>query len=63
MLPGIRTLERNVLSALTPDERTHLLDLLAKVLARTAEVAGEQQPEPLTGPRVRPARLGSRPGG
>jgi len=35
----------------------------SQVLARTAEVAGEQQPEPLTGPRVRPARLGSRPGG
>jgi DNA-binding MarR family transcriptional regulator len=62
MLPGIRTLERSVLSALTPDERAHLLDLLAKILARTAEVAGEQQPEPLTGLRVRPARLGPRPG-
>jgi DNA-binding MarR family transcriptional regulator len=63
MLPGIRTLERSVLSVLTPDERTHLLDLLARILARTAEVAGEQHPEPLTGPRVRPARLGHRPGG
>jgi len=62
MLPGIRTLERSVLSALTPDERAHLLDLLAKILARTAEVAGEQHPEPLTGVRVRPARLGPRPG-
>ena len=62
MLPGIRTLERSVLSALTPDERAHLLDLLAKILARTAEVAGEQPPEPLTGLRVRPARLGPRPG-
>ena len=58
LLPGIRTLESSVLSALTPDERTHLLDLLAKVLARTAEVAGERQPEPLAGRRVRPARLG-----
>ncbi|HEX5300703.1 MAG TPA: MarR family transcriptional regulator [Streptosporangiaceae bacterium] len=56
LLPGIRTLERSILSALTPDERTQLLDLLAKVLARTAEVAG-QHPEPLSGPRVRPARL------
>jgi len=63
MLPGVRALERSVLSALTSDERTHLLDLLAKILARTAEVAGEQQPELLTGPRVRPARLGPRPGG
>ena len=61
MLPGIRALERSVLSALTADERAHLLDLLAKVLARTAEVAGEQQPEPLAGPRVRPARLGPPP--
>ena len=56
LLPGIRTLERSILSALTAEERTHLLDLLAKVLARTAEVAG-QHPEPLSGPRVRPARL------
>jgi len=56
LLPGIRTHERSILSALTPDERTQLLDLLAKVLARTADIAG-QHPEPLTGPRVRPARL------
>ena len=56
LLPGIRTHERTILSALTPDERTQLLDLLAKVLARTAEIAG-QHPEPLTGARVRPARL------
>jgi hypothetical protein len=32
-------------------------------LCRTGEVAGEQQPEPLTGPRVRPARLDHRPRG
>jgi len=57
LLPGIRTLERGILSALTPDERAHLLDMLAKVLARTTEVAADQQPEPLSGPRVRPARL------
>jgi hypothetical protein len=57
MLPGIRALERSVLSALTTDERGHLLDLLAKVLARTAEVAAGQ-PEPLNGQRIRPARLG-----
>jgi hypothetical protein len=31
--------------------------MLAKVLARTADVAADQQPEPLGGPRVRPARL------
>jgi DNA-binding MarR family transcriptional regulator len=56
LLPGIRTIERSILSALTEDERAHLLDLLAKVLARAAEVAAEQ-PEPLKGQRVRPARI------
>jgi DNA-binding MarR family transcriptional regulator len=56
MLPGIRTLEKSVLSALTPDERVQLLDLLAKVLDRAAAVATED-PEPLTGLRVRPGRL------
>ena len=60
LLPGIRTVERSIMSALSQDERTHLLDLLAKVLAQTAEVAAEQ-PEPLNGPRVRPARLGGAP--
>jgi hypothetical protein len=49
------------MSALTQDERAHLLDLLAKVLARAAEVAAEP-PEPLKGQRIRPARLdGPRP--
>lgn len=57
LLPGIRTLEKSVLSVLTRGERAQLLDLLAKVLARTAEVAA-MQPEPLTGKRIRPARLG-----
>ena len=56
LLPGIRAVERSILSALTQDERAHLLDLLAKVLARAAEVAAEQ-PEPLKGQRIRPARL------
>jgi DNA-binding MarR family transcriptional regulator len=56
LLPGIRKVERSILSALTPDERAHLLDLLAKVLARSAEIASEQ-PEPLNGKRIRPARL------
>lgn len=60
LLPGIRTLEKSILSALTPGERDHLLDLLAKVLARTAEVAAGP-PEPLTGQRVRPTRLGGPP--
>ena len=56
LLPGIRAVERSVMSALTQDERAHLLDLLAKVLARAAEVAAGQ-PEPLKGRRIRPARL------
>ena len=56
LLPGIRVLEKTILSALTPAERSHLLDLLAKILARAADVSS-QQPEPLAGQRVRPARL------
>ena len=56
LLPGIRTIERSILSALTRDERAHLLDLLAKILARAADVAAEP-PEPLHGQRNRPARL------
>ncbi len=57
LLPGIRTLERSILSALDPAERTYLLDLLSRVLTRTAEVAAGP-PEPLGGQRIRPARLG-----
>jgi DNA-binding MarR family transcriptional regulator len=60
LLPGIRTIERSILSALSPDERACLLDTLSKILARTAEVAAEQ-PKPLTGQRIRPARLGGLP--
>jgi len=56
LLPGIRTVERSVLSALAPGERAQLLDLLAKILARAAEVAAGP-PEPLGGQRIRPARL------
>ena len=56
LLPGIRAIERSVMSALTQDERAQLLDLLAKVLARAADVAAEP-PEPLKGQRIRPARL------
>jgi DNA-binding MarR family transcriptional regulator len=55
LLPGIRALEKSILSALTDGERAHLLDLLAKILARAAEVAAGQ-PEPLNGQRIRPAR-------
>ena len=56
LLPGIRGIERSILSALTREERAHLLHLLAKILDRTAEVAAEP-PEPLHGQRNRPARL------
>ena len=59
LLPGIRTVERTILSAITPDERAQLLDLLAKILARTAEAAAAS-PGPLHGQRNRPARLTSR---
>ncbi len=56
LLPAIRTIERGILSALTPAERSHLLDLLAKILTRTADVA-TRPPETLHGQRNRPARL------
>ncbi len=49
LLPGIRTIERHILSVLTRDERAHLLNLLAKILGRTAEIAAGP-PEPLHGP-------------
>ena len=60
LLPGIRTLEQSVLSALTPGECAQLLGLLAKILARAAEVAAGP-PEPLDGQRIRPARVGWAP--
>ena len=60
LLPGIRALEKRILSALTPGERAQLLDLLAKILARAAEVTAGQ-PEPLNGERIRPARFGDPP--
>lgn len=57
LLPGIRAIERSVMSALSQDERAHLLEILSKVLIRVAEVASEQA-EPLRGERTRPARPG-----
>ena len=57
MLPAVRIVEKNILSALAPSERAQLLDLLAKILARAAQAAAGQL-EPLSGPRNRPARLG-----
>ena len=55
LLPGIRKLERRALDTLTPRERTQLLEILSKVLARAAEI--EKEPiEPLSGRRNRPPR-------
>ena len=48
LLPGIHTLERSIASALSPDERACLLNLLGKILSRTAAVAAED-PDPLNG--------------
>jgi len=54
LLPGIRIVEREVMSGLSARERTQLLRLLDKVLARAAEVA-DLPPIPLDGRRRRPA--------
>jgi len=54
LLPGIRKVERGVLSALSERERAQLLRLLEKVLARAAEVAAE--PPALLEGRRRPPR-------
>ena len=58
LLPGIRELERRTMSGLTDDEKAQLLDLLDRILKQTAELAA-QPPEPLTGRRNRPSRLGT----
>ena len=54
-LPGIRAVELALMSSLTPKEREQLLRLLAKVLARAAEIA-EEPVIPLEGRRNRPSR-------
>jgi len=54
-LPGIRAVELALMSSLTPQEREQLLRLLAKVLARAAEIA-EEPVIPLEGRRNRPSR-------
>ena len=56
LLPGIRVVERSMMSALTKTERKQLVDLLDKVLKRSAELAAEP-PTRLEGRRVRPQRL------
>lgn len=55
LLPGVRTVEREAMSLLSPQERDQLLLLLAKVLDRAAEIAAEP-PIPLEGRRNRPPR-------
>lgn len=55
LLPGIRIVEREVMSGLSARERTQLLRLLDKVLAGAAEVAA-RPPTALQGRRRRPAR-------
>jgi hypothetical protein len=68
LLPGIRTLERSIASALSPDERACLLNLLGKILTRTAAVAAEH-PDPSTAGASGPPgstvsrKAPSRPGG
>ncbi len=56
VLPGIRVVEKSMMSVLTASERKQLAALLDKVLHRSAELAGAD-PIPLTGRRVRPSRL------
>ena len=53
LLPGIRNVERDVMSSLSERERIQLLRLLDKVLAHAAEVAAEP-PALLEGRRRRP---------
>ena len=60
LLPGIRTVEQSIMSALSADERKGLVDLLGRVLARAADVAA-QPAEPLSGERNRPARVAGQP--
>jgi DNA-binding MarR family transcriptional regulator len=56
LLPGIRAIEVDVMSVLTPTERSSMLKMLGKVLARSAELA-EAPPRTLEGRRNRPDRL------
>jgi len=58
MLAGIRQVERSALEVLAPDERVQLLDLLARIMARIADMSAEP-PAALDGDRIRPARLDS----
>jgi hypothetical protein len=55
MLPVIRSIEKSMMSALTEAERRTLVELLHKLLLRSAELAAEP-PVTAEGPRVRPDR-------
>lgn len=55
-LPGIRAVEKSMMSTLTGAERAELVDLLDKVLRRSAELVAEPA-IPLDGRRARPGRL------
>lgn len=55
-LPGIHRLETQVMSVLSPSERTQFLRLLAKIQAGMARAAAGE-PEPLEGGRNVPSRL------
>lgn len=56
-IPGLHSVERRVMSALTRRERHQLLALLGKVLA-SANALADEPVEPLEGARRRPDRLG-----
>ncbi len=53
LLTGIRTVERTAMETLSHHERVQLLDLLAKVMARLADMSAEPA-ELLPGKRIRP---------
>ncbi len=58
LLPGIREIERRTMAGLSREERAQLLDLLARILQQSAELA-TRPPAPLEGRRNRPSRLGT----
>jgi hypothetical protein len=57
VLPAIRAVEKSMMSVLTVTERRQMVDMLDKVLRRSAELAAEQ-PITLEARRNRPSRLG-----
>lgn len=56
VLPGIRLVERSMMSVLSTTERQQLVELLDRVLRRSAELTADP-PAALEGRRVRPDRL------